>query len=441
MNLTFQLISAALALVTTARAELKLTAHWPAGGNACLDTPLRLTFASPPVLGSTGKLEILRATDDAVIDSIDLSAPTQVDRFGANGGVMLRYEPVLIDGHIAEIRLHAHLLKPTETYRVRISPGFFQDFADLAEPWTFRTRAAMPRNPDRVVVASDGAGDFCTIQGAVDQIEPHRDAPAEIFVRNGAYHEMVRIGRERRRIHLLGEDRQRTVLACINNDKLNSGWIQRAVLGCEADDFVLENMTVQNTTAYRGSQAEAVTINAERCILRRANFLSFQDTLDLSGRVYVADCYVEGDVDFVWGYGTALFERCELKTMHDGFVVQARNPPSRPGYVFVDCKLTAAPEVKKVWLARIEPERFPASYVSFIRCAMAKAILPAGWQITGKPGDALRFEEFASTDESGQALDISKRDPGAKQITEAQARERLETTLLGSDQWRPRERK
>ena len=70
--------------------------------------------------------------------------------------------------------------------------------------------------------------------------------------------------------------------------------------------------------------------------------------------MYVADCYIEGDVDYIWGYGSAFFERCELRSTHDGYIVQSRNPPGKPGYVFLNCKLTAGPEVKKSWLARIE---------------------------------------------------------------------------------------
>src|SRR3954469_24879758 len=161
MNPCCCLVLALLALVSTLRAESKLLGHWPVGDNACLDTPLRLTFDSPPAAGSAGKLEVL-AGDGAVVETIDLSAASFVDRFGANGGFMLRYEPVQISGNTAEIRLHAHLLKPGEAYHVRVSPGFFQGFAGLADSWSFRTRAAMPRNPDRVVVSADGSGDFCT---------------------------------------------------------------------------------------------------------------------------------------------------------------------------------------------------------------------------------------------------------------------------------------
>ena len=123
-------------------------------------------------------------------------------------------------------------------------------------------KPALPRNADRIVVAADGSGDFTSVQAAVDFAEAHREKPVVIFIRKGHYEERVRVGRDKPHVHLVGEDRKGTVLAFTNNEKLNSGWIQRSVLGVEADDFVLENLTVQNTTPYRGSQAEAVSVNA-----------------------------------------------------------------------------------------------------------------------------------------------------------------------------------
>ena len=431
----------ALAAASAARGDLALVERWPAGDGTCLDTPLRLTFDKAPTLTGAGKIEVCRVSDGRAVETIELGAAQYVDRFGATGSFMLRCEPVWVEENTAHIRLRAHSLSPSESYFVRLSPGIFKDadghdFDGVAEGWKFRTKAALPRNPDRVIVAADGTADFCTVQGAVDQIEPHRDRTAVIFVRNGRYRELVRIGRERRLVHLIGEDRKGTVITCTNNDKLNPGWMQRAVLGCEADDFLLENLTVQNTTPYKGSQAEAVYVNADRCVLRNADFLSFQDTLNLSGRVHVADCYIEGDVDYVWGYGSAVFERCEVRTMHDGYLVQARNPASHPGYVFLDCRLTAAADVKKCWLARIEPARFPASHVAFIRCAIGPHILPEGWQMTGAIEKTLRFEEFASTDLGGKPLDISARNPAAKQLTAEQAATLTAAKVLaGSDGW------
>jgi len=299
------------------------------------------------------------------------------------------------------------------------------------------TKPAPSRSADRLVVAADGSGDFRTVQSAVDFVPEHRQKPVVIFIKKGRYEELVRIGRERTNIHLFGEDRAGTVITFTNNDKLNPGWIQRSVLGVEGDDFELENLTVQNTTPYKGSQAEAVCVNASRCVLRNANFLSFQDTLNLSGRVYLADCYIEGDVDYVWGYGTTVLERCELRSMHDGYIVQARNPAGRAGYVFIDCKLTAAPAARKCWLARVEATRFPASQVAFIRCAMGDHVLPAGWQVTGAPAGALQFQELDSTNLQGEPLDLSQRVHG-KSLSSREAADLTPAKLLrGSDGWNP----
>lgn len=438
------LLALAFVLAGSAQAELTLVERWPSGDNVCVDAPLRLTFNQPPVLGKTGRIEVCRASDKVVVETLELGAAQYVDRFGASSGLQLRYEPVRIEENVAHVRLRTRTLGYSGSYFVRVSPGVFKDtgghdFAGVEDGWKFQTKAALQRNPDRLAVSSDGSADFCTVQGAVDQIEPHRNRPAVIFIRKGTYRELVRIGRERRYVQLIGEDRKATVICYTNNENLNTGWNQRAVLGVEGDDFVLENLTVHNTTPYKGSQAEAVYINAERCILRKADFLSFQDTLDLNGRVYVADSYIEGDVDYVWGYGTACLERCELHTMHDGWIVQARNPSDRAGYIFLDCKLTAEPGVKKCWLARIETDRFPASHVAFIRCRMGASVLPVGWQLTGAPGPGLRFEEAGSMKSDGMPLDVSRRDPSAHQLTaEQSAAEAPAEVLAGDDHWNPR---
>ena len=423
-----------------ASGELALVAKWPTGNNVCVDAPLRLTFDQPPVTGA-GRIEIERTSDHSVIESIDVASRSRVDRFGAHS---LNWEPIWIEGRTAHVHLHPHALASNEAYTVRVSAGAFKDgaghdFSGVQQGWTFTVRPAMPRNPCGITVAADGSADFCTVQGAVDQVEPHREQEAVIFIRKGRYHELVRIVRERPHVRLVGEDRKNTIISCTNNDRLNPGWIQRAVLGVEGDDFVLENLTVQNTTPYKGSQAEAVYVSAERCILKNADLLSFQDTLNLSGRVYVTGCHVEGDVDYVWGYGTAVFERCRFHTLHDGYLVQARNSEARSGYVFLDCKLTAVPEVKKLWLARIETARFPASHVAFIRCAMAPQFMASGWQVSGEAVPTLRFEEFASTDLDGTPLDLGKRHAAGKQLTAKQAASHTADQVLGgSDGWHPK---
>ncbi len=300
--------------------------------------------------------------------------------------------------------------------------------------------AQAPKSNARIVVAADGTGDFRSVQDAVDSAPANRETVTTIFIRVGEYDGIIRVGTGKNRLRFLGEDRKRTILSGVNNERLHPGTAQRALLTVAADDFTLENLTVRNRTPYKGSQAEALSLQGDRCILRDADFYSFQDTLQLSGRAYVTNCFIEGDVDFIWGYGAALFERCEIRAVHDGYYLQSRNPAGKLGYVFADCKLTAAPEVKKNWLARIETERFPASQVAFIRCAMGAHIPAGGWLVTGTNTAALRFEEFATTDLVGNKLDVNQRHAASKQlsVTEAAALADAGRFLAGRDGWNPK---
>src|SRR5690349_14925261 len=95
-------------IARVSHAKLTIVKQWPAEANACIDSPLRLTFSEPPALGSRGKIEVSRASDGKLVDTIDLAAPEFVDRAGLRGGFLLHRAPVRVDGKVAEIRLHSH---------------------------------------------------------------------------------------------------------------------------------------------------------------------------------------------------------------------------------------------------------------------------------------------------------------------------------------------
>ena len=142
--------------------------------NVCADTPLRLTFNEPVVLGSSGKITVYNATDNKPVDAFDLGDAVFSNNFG---GKTLRYDPVQVEGNIATIQLHSHALNPGESYYVNIGPGVFKSadgdgFAGLTNgsEWKFSTREALPRGRTNLIVAADGTGDFCTLQGAVDYV-------------------------------------------------------------------------------------------------------------------------------------------------------------------------------------------------------------------------------------------------------------------------------
>ncbi|BET66604.1 pectinesterase family protein [Opitutales bacterium ASA1] len=300
----------------------------------------------------------------------------------------------------------------------------------------------LPRDPDFVVVAADGSGHVKTIQAAIESVQWHRADPVEIFIKRGRYEGRVVVPRERPNLHFVGEDRDGVVIEALANERLQpgGGWPARSAFVVEADDVTIENLTIRNTTPKGGSQAEALYVNGDRCVVRNCAFYSFQDTLNLSGRVYVENCYVEGDVDFAWGYGSVVFKDCELKAVHDGYYVQSRNAVGRVGMVFIDCTLSAGPETQRCWLARIEVDRFPGSEVAWIRCRMGPHIPAEGWIVTGNERkDLLRFLEHGSMDLAGNPIDLAGRHSDARPPT-AEELELLgdpARLFAGSDGWQP----
>ena len=60
-----------------------------------------------------------------------------------------------------------------------------------------------------------------------------------------------------------------------------------------------------------------------------------------NARQYFAECYIEGRVDFIYGSGSAIFDRCEIHSKNGGYVTAANTPQDHPfGFVFLHCKLT-----------------------------------------------------------------------------------------------------
>src|SRR5437764_582029 len=85
---------------------------------------------------------------------------------------------------------------------------------------------------------------------------------------------------------------------------------------------------------------------------------------------------IQDAVDFIFGKSTAVFENCQIHSKGGGYLTAASTDPQSPwGYVFLHCKLTAEPTVKKgsVFLGR--PWR-PYAATAFINCEMGEQINP-----------------------------------------------------------------
>ncbi|WP_414660580.1 pectinesterase family protein [Horticoccus sp. 23ND18S-11] len=410
------------------------TATFPGNGatGVNIDTPLRITFDRTAVAGSTGRVRIHRASDGAVVDTLDLGVSPQTRLIGTQTTPFI-FLPVIATGNTATLYPRAGVLAYGQTYYVTVEQGVVRDgpgasFTGLSDPaaWRFTTKAAGPAaNATAVTVAADGSGDFSTVQGAIDFVPLNNTQRVVITVKRGLYNEINYIGSAKPFITVRGEDRAGTVIAYPNNANFNTlTGNNRAMFSCDANDFTLETITLRNTTPAGGSQAEALRGNGQRCIVNRVNLLSLQDTLLWNGRLFVTDSYIEGDVDFMWGNGACYFQRCELKAVRTGFYTQIRNTATTFGNVYVDCRLTSAEGVTNVFLGRIDPNpgNFPFSQCIYINCAMGSHVAPEGWRLdnaTSAPN--LQYWEHKSTDLTGATLDVSRRIRDSRQLTEAEA--------------------
>lgn len=293
------------------------------------------------------------------------------------------------------------------------------------------------------VVALDGSGQFKSVQEAIASAP--QPIPAgkywTILVKPGTYAEVVYVQRERGRIRLVGENAETTKITAslaaktLGLDGKPIGTFRTATVYIDADDFVMENLTLENAAGPVG-QALAVRVDGDRVVFRNCRFLGWQDTVLVNrGRHYFKDCLIAGATDFIFGAGTSYFDGCTIRVDGGNYITAASTPQEQPyGLVFSHCKIVGTkPEVRTL-LGR--PWR-PYAMTVFLNCEMSDVVLPAGWHNWGKPANeqTARYAEHANT---GSGADTTKRVPWAKQLTAKEADGfTIEKVLAGNDGWRP----
>ncbi len=202
--------------------------------------------------------------------------------------------------------------------------------------------------PINLTVAADGSGQFRTVEEAIMTAPSgSRTSPVIIHLKPGTYKELIYVQREKRFLHLMGEDPQKTVLTYDLNANLTNfngkpiGTFRTPSTTIDADDFTAENITFENSAGAVG-QALAIRVDGDRAVFRNCQFLGWQDTILLNrGRQYFKNCYIAGHVDFIFGAATAWFEKCHIHCLGDGYITAASTPADQPfGFVFSNCKIT-----------------------------------------------------------------------------------------------------
>ena len=274
---------------------------------------------------------------------------------------------------------------------------------------------------DTIVVSRDGTGNFRTLQEAIESARAFMDYTVTIYVRNGVYKEKVIVPSWVENIHIIGEDRDKTIITYDDHANINKmGTFRTYTVKVEGSDITFKNLTIENNAAQLG-QAVALHTEGDRLKFINCRILGNQDTIYTGAkftRLYFKDCYIDGTTDFIFGPSTALFEDCIIHSKRNSYVTAASTPKeAKYGYVFKHCKLTAEPGVDKVYLGR--PWR-PYAYTLFIECELGKHIVLAGWHNWGKQSneETARYMEYKNT---GEGANASERVAWSKQLTKKEA--------------------
>jgi len=300
---------------------------------------------------------------------------------------------------------------------------------------------------------------FASVAAAIAAAPAVSEVPFRILVRRGTWAEKLVV--DKPGIHLVGEDRHATILrfdaAAGHPGPDGKPW---GTFGCasvivRAPGFRLSRITVMTAFGYlappgkpglegiggNGAQAVGLMLDAgaDRTLVEDTDIIGHQDTLFAdAGRSLFRDCRISGSVDFIFGAGNALFERCEIVSRHrpgkerQGYVSAPSTRAAQAfGLGFVACRLTREPGVPRhsVALGRAwRPTRkFPdgdhgdpgvVGKAVFVRCWMDEHIggpawdpmnytAPGGARVPFAPADA-RFFEFASRG-PGAGIDATRR--------------------------------
>ena len=207
------------------------------------------------------------------------------------------------------------------------------------------------------------------------------------------------------------------------DDGSKRGTFRSYTLLVDGDNILFKNCVFENT-AGRGKdvgQAIALYLDGDNITLESCLLRGHQDTLFLAPlpdkeiipggfigpkqfserkrrTVYFKDCVIEGGVDFIFGGATAYFEKCEIISVEEGYVVAPYTTCDvEIGFVAKNCRFTAKDGVAKASCFIGRPWRNHA-YIRLENCYLGEHINPLGFDDWGKIEShaTVRFYELNS---------------------------------------------
>ncbi len=286
------------------------------------------------------------------------------------------------------------------------------------------------------IVATDGTGNFTKVQDAIDAVPDFRKAETTIYIKNGVYKEKITLAPTKTHVRMIGQSADSTILTFDDfADRPNRfgekmGTTSSSSFFLMGDYFVAENISFANSAGPVG-QAVAGRVDGDKVAFIGCKFLGFQDTLYPHGeqsKQYYRNCTIEGTVDFIFGWSTAVFDSCTIVCKEKGYITAAStNEGTKHGFVFLDSKITGPAENESFYLGR--PWR-PFSKVAFLRCELGKMIKPEGWHNWDKP-EAETSSFYAEYRCTGPGINPKKRVKWSHELTPEQAAKYTPHEILG----------
>ena len=372
-----------------------------------------------------------------------------------------------------------HGLSYGTTYTLSIGADAITDLSGNAFPardinFTVMERPTPTAKLFDAIVATDGTGDYKTIQEAIDKAPTNRIAPWLIFVKNGKYEELVTIPENKPFIHLIGQDKENTTICYwINNGSSSDiGWEystnnpqsktygKQGVVQVNSTDFYTENISYIDSYGVEkqaGPMGLAMSSRNDRQAFNNCQFRSYQDTWytdvrSTTVRQYVNNCLIEGAVDFYYGAGNNYIENSTFRLAREGSVIVAPSHPAGTpwGYVMVNNTIDGKGGSNKLGRAwQNQPQAV------WINTTLKTTLATEGWSewhIAPK-----LFAEYNTMDADGNPVDLNNRrttykvdadklapdetSPVTRQAVlsaEEAARYTYEAVTAGDDDWNPR---
>ncbi|KAJ5733416.1 Pectinesterase catalytic [Penicillium malachiteum] len=336
-------------------------------------------------------------------------------------------------------------LTSTSTVAQTTSSGFVTVVSSSATT----TSSVASSSTTSTFVVNPTAGPYKNITAAIAAL-PSDGEEYTIYIMSGTYNEQISITRSGKTI-LRGETTyendytQNTVTVAYSDGVSTSADEDETtpVVNAKNSDgkgLALYNINFQNTYPQTASTAALAadfygTVQSYGC-----SFIGYQDTLLANkGTQVFSNCYIEGSIDYIWGFSTAYFYQSVIATNTAGACIAAMSRSSDTatgGYVFDSCVVTYTSTYgttyEDTWLGRPYSEY---SRVVYMNSYLDQHISPAGWHVWSTSTPQTDYVTFGEYNNTGPGKWSSSRASFATNLTETEAEAYTLENWIGDTSW------